>query len=92
MQPPRPNHPRLGKVTSFDEVRGLGTIRADDGSELTFHSKSIATQSHGIAQGARVAFATSFGHLGKLEAVGITIVTLSAESAGWTGSTNSTLQ
>jgi cold shock CspA family protein len=89
MQPPRPNHPRLGKVTNFDEERGLGSIRADDGSELSFHSKSLATQSHGIAQGARVVFSTAFGHLGRLEAVGITIVTLSAESAGWTGSTDS---
>ena len=75
--------PRLGKVKLFDEERGLGMILADDGSEIGFHCTSIAGGQRRIPQGARVAFATAAGHLGAIEAVGVTIVTLSAESTGW---------
>jgi cold shock CspA family protein len=74
--------PRLGKVIAFDEEKGLGTVRADDGAELQFHCTSIADGSRRIPEGARVTFATSVTHLGLLEAVGITIVTLSAGSSG----------
>jgi cold shock CspA family protein len=74
--------PRLGKVTLFDEERGLGTITADDGSELGFHCVSIVGGQRRIAQGARVVFAAVPGHLGVLEAVGVTLVTLSAQSSG----------
>jgi cold shock CspA family protein len=84
MQPLRSNRePMLGKVSVFDDERGLGAILVDDGSELTFHAKSIAGQVRRIPEGARVAFTTAAGHLGRLEAVGITVVTLSAESSGW---------
>lgn len=72
------SRPLLGKVIHFDDVRGLGTIRADDGSELSFHSKSVTDGSAPI--GARVAFVAVAGHLGKVEAAGITMVTL---SGGW---------
>ena len=75
--------PRLGKVTVFDEDRGLGTISADDGSELSFHCTSIVGGQRRIAEGARVTFATAPGHLGALEAVGVTLVTLSAQSGSW---------
>jgi cold shock CspA family protein len=75
--------PRLGKVTQFDEDRGLGEILADDGSLLSFHCTSIANRQRRIPQGARVTFATAPGHLGKFEAIGVTVVTLSADSAGW---------
>ena len=75
--------PRLGKVTSFDEDRGLGSITADDGSELGFHCTSIVGGQRTIPQGARVTFATMPGHQGLLEAVGVTLVTLSAQSANW---------
>ena len=74
--------PRLGKVVAFDEERGLGTIRADDGVELQFHCTAIADGSRHIPVGARVNFATDVTHLGLLEAVGVTIVTLSAGSSG----------
>jgi cold shock CspA family protein len=74
--------PRLGKVVAFDEERGLGTVRADDGSELQFHCTAIADGSRRIPEGARVTFATSVTHLGLLEAVGVKIVTLSAGSSG----------
>lgn len=75
--------PRLGKVTLFDDDRGLGTITADDGAELSFHCTSIVGGQRHIAQGARVTFAAVPGHLGVLEAVGVTLVTLSAQSSGW---------
>ncbi len=74
--------PRLGKVVAFDEERGLGTIRADDGVELQFQCTEIADGSRLIPEGARVTFATDVTHLGLLEAVGVTIVTLSAGSSG----------
>lgn len=75
--------PRLGKVTVFDEERGLGTILADDGSELSFHCTSIVGGQRRIPEGARVMFATVPGHLGALEAVGVALVTLSAQSGSW---------
>ena len=75
--------PRLGKVTRFDEDRGLGEILADDGSSLVFHCTSIANRQRRIPQGARVTFSTAPGHLGELEAVGVTVVTLSSDSTGW---------
>lgn len=84
MQPVRAlEEPRLGKVTRFDEERGLGEISADDGSVLGFHCTSIAARQRRIPEGARVTFATVAGHRGALEAVGVTVVTLSAESSGW---------
>jgi len=70
--------PRLGKVTAFDENRGLGVILADDGAELSFHSKSLADRGGSVAEGARVTFSTVAGHLGRLEAAGVTLVTSSA--------------
>ncbi len=75
--------PRLGKVTRFDEERGIGEILADDGTTLPFHCTSIANRQRRIPQGARVTFSTAAGHLGEFEATGVTVVTLSADSAGW---------
>lgn len=77
--------PRLGKVASFDEDRGLGKVLADDGTELAFHSKQIAGRADRLPEGARVVFVTVPGHLGRLEAAGITVVTLSADSPGASG-------
>jgi cold shock CspA family protein len=73
-----PHLPRLGNVTAFDENGGLGMILADDGAELSFHAKSLADKTGTIAEGARVAFSTVAGHLGRLEAAGVTLVTSSA--------------
>jgi cold shock CspA family protein len=86
------NEPRLGKVTSFDEDRGLGEILADDGDSVSFHCTSITNRQRRIPQGARVTFATAAGHLGELEAVGVTVVTLSADSAGWSVDSGGPLQ
>jgi cold shock CspA family protein len=80
--------PRLGKVTRFDEERGIGEILADDGSTVPFHCTSIANRQRRIPQGARVTFSTADGHLGEFEATGVTVVTLSADSAGWSVGTD----
>ena len=71
----------MGKVTQFDEERGLGEISADDGSVISFHCTSIANRQRRIPEGARVTFATVAGHLGALEAVGVTVVTLERAKA-----------
>jgi cold shock CspA family protein len=73
--------PVFGKVAHFDEERGIGRIVSDSGSEIVFHCTAIADGSRRIPEGARVAFVTRPGHLGLLEAAGVTIVTLSAGSA-----------
>jgi cold shock CspA family protein len=72
--------PELGKVIRFDEARGLGLIRADDGSELPFHCTAISDGSRLIPEGARVTFSTTAGHLGLIEAAAVTIVTMSSGS------------
>lgn len=45
-----------GVVTAFDSAAGLGTIRADDGSEHMFHCVEIADGTREIASGAAVSF------------------------------------
>ena len=57
-----------GVVEAFDEPRGLGTIRAADGTELPFHCTAIADGTRTIPIGARVAFDVVAGRLGRWEA------------------------
>lgn len=57
-----------GVVAAFDEPRGLGTIRADDGAELPFHCTAIADGTRTIPVGRRVAFDLVAGRLGRWEA------------------------
>ena len=57
-----------GAVADFDEHRGLGAVRSDDGRELPFHCTSIADGSRTVAVGARVTFSVVAGHLGRWEA------------------------
>lgn len=61
-----------GRVTEFDERRGLGTIAGSDGREYPFHCTQIADGSRTIARGAQVTFETMPGHLGRFEATAIT--------------------
>ncbi len=75
-------------MTRFDEERGIGELLADDGSTLPFHCTSIANRQRRIPEGARVTFSTAAGHLGEFEATGVTVVTLSADSAGWSVGTD----
>jgi cold shock CspA family protein len=60
-----------GVVETFDEARGLGTMRADDGVELSFHCTAIGDGSRTIAVGQRTRFRTVAGLLGRWEAAEI---------------------
>ena len=61
-----------GVVAAFDEHKGYGTVRADDGAELFFHCTRIADGTRTIAEGAVVTFTVVPGHRGRYEAAGIT--------------------
>lgn len=61
-----------GTVDSFDEHRGYGTLRADDGSEVFFHCTRIADGTRTIAVGTEVTFDLVPGHHGRYEASAIT--------------------
>jgi CspA family cold shock protein len=45
-----------GRVTEFDEARGLGTITADDGRRYPFHCTQVADGSREIDPGQVVRF------------------------------------
>ena len=57
-----------GEVEEFDEPKGYGTVRADDGTEYFFHCTAIADGSRTIDEGARVEFEVVPGRLGRWEA------------------------
>jgi cold shock CspA family protein len=59
-----------GVVATFDERRGLGTIRAD-GAEYSFHCTRIADGSRVVRTGQAVRFDVVPGRLGDWEAVAI---------------------
>ena len=60
-----------GTVADFDEAKGYGTVRADDGRELFFHCTQIADGTRTIPVGATVEFEVVAGHTGRWEATGI---------------------
>jgi cold shock CspA family protein len=57
-----------GVVESFDEPRGLGEVRADDGAVLPFHCTAIADGSRTVPVGQPVRFTVVAGRLGRWEA------------------------
>jgi len=61
-----------GVVEGFDEHTGLGTVRAEDGTELAFHCTRIAGGARTIAAGTPVHFEVVAGHLGRWEAAAVT--------------------
>ncbi|MGH9067245.1 MAG: hypothetical protein ACRD0J_07130 [Acidimicrobiales bacterium] len=63
-----------GEVAAFDEERGLGTVRADDGAESPFHCTAIAGGTRSIAVGTRVVWAIAAGSGGRWWATCITPV------------------
>ena len=63
-----------GTVDTFDEARGLGTVRSDRGEVLGFHCTGIADGSRTIAVGAAVRFRIVAGRLGRWEATGIVVL------------------
>jgi cold shock CspA family protein len=60
--------PHSGRVTSFDPVRGLGTVDDDDGSTYGFHATAVADGSRRIEVGTTVVFTVSPGTRGLYEA------------------------
>jgi hypothetical protein len=64
----------LGVVTAFDERRGDGEVRSDDGTIYYLHCVEIADGSRVVEVGARVAFTPRPGLLGRDEASGLQIV------------------
>jgi cold shock CspA family protein len=57
-----------GVVASFDEERGIGSVRAEAGEEHFFHCTAILDGSRTIAEGAEVTFKLVAGHRGQWEA------------------------
>ncbi|HKH05764.1 MAG TPA: cold shock domain-containing protein [Acidimicrobiales bacterium] len=68
----RPFARGAGAVEDFDDPRGLGTIRDDDGDELPFHCTAIADGTRTIEVGRRVTFAVVAGRRGRWEATDVT--------------------
>ncbi len=66
--------PRLGRVTTFDPRRGLGSVAGPDGTTFGFHATAIADGSRRIDEGAPVAFTVSPGHGGRYEARSLVVV------------------
>jgi cold shock CspA family protein len=64
-----------GVVATFDDHKGYGTVRADDGSEFFFHCTRIAGGTRTIDVGTLVTFDVAPGHLGRWEATSVTAVT-----------------
>ena len=57
-----------GTVVEFDEHRGYGTVRGDDGSEHFFHCTAVADGTRTIAVGTAVTYGVVAGRLGRWEA------------------------
>ena len=61
----------LGIVEAFDERRGDGSVRSDDGERLYFHCVSIADGTRQIDPGVRVQAYRRVGHLGRDEVIDV---------------------
>ena len=69
-----PRAPRTGVVTEFDEPRGLGVVRGDDGTVYPFHCAALADGSRDVVVGTRVVFSVAAGHGGRYEARAVTTI------------------
>ena len=65
---------RRGTVVDFDEHRGYGKVRDEDGEEYFFHCTAIADGSRTVEVGTPVAFAVVAGHRGRYEATALVAV------------------
>jgi cold shock CspA family protein len=61
-----------GSVSEFDEAKGYGAVRTDDGRELFFHCSRIADGTRTIPVGVAVEFEIVPGHNGRWEAAVVT--------------------
>jgi cold shock CspA family protein len=62
---------RYGRVTAYDEGRGLGSVETRGGAWFAFHSTAIANGSRRIAVGSRVSFVVVAGVGGRFEAASL---------------------
>ena len=60
-----------GRVSEFDDPRGLGTVTADDGTPYPFHCTAIADGSRTIEPGTGVEFEVVAGRQGRWEATNL---------------------
>ena len=60
-----------GVVARFDDAKGIGTIRGDDGRDYFFHCIAIAGGVRTIDEGTEVVFDVVPGHQGRWEAARI---------------------
>jgi len=63
-----------GVIASFDDPRGIGVVRRDDGPEYPFHCTAIVDGTRTIAVGADISFSVAPGRMGRWEAISITSV------------------
>ena len=63
-----PSAPAAASVVSFDDPRGLGVVRSDDGVEHPFHCTAIADGTRTIEVGTVVTYRVAAGRLGRWEA------------------------
>lgn len=59
---------RTGTVAEFDDARGYGTVRDDDGQRWFFHCTAIADGTRTIGTATPVSFEVVAGRLGRWEA------------------------
>jgi cold shock CspA family protein len=64
-----------GVVAAFDDFKGYGLVRTENGVEHFFHCTAIADGTRTIAVGTPVTFALVPGHRGQWEASGVLGVT-----------------
>ena len=60
-----------GVVVDFDDDKGIGTVRSEDGRELFFHCTQIADGTRTIPVGAQVTFDVRPWHRGQYQAVAL---------------------
>ncbi len=65
---------RHGRVTAFDQDRGLGTVETQGGASFAFHSTAIADGTRKAALGSEVSFVVAAGLGGRFEAASLSRV------------------
>ena len=60
-----------GVVLEFDDDKGIGTVRGDDGRELFFHCTQIADGTRTIPVGVPVTFEVRPWHRGQYQAIAL---------------------
>jgi cold shock CspA family protein len=77
-----PAGPHHGRVASFDQRRGLGTVADDTGTSYGFHATAIADGSRRIEVGQAVVFTVAPGHRGLYEARSLVRLPVAPEPGG----------